>query len=168
MTGEQAGESLEVRERPQRTLQRMAWMYTPLALVALGLFSVSLWNLIAGNIGAIFPAVFLGVVAFALAYQAVTAIRDLRAEPMTTTGEVQRSWSKGAPMLWFVKSHYLRVAGRIFVVGPVTQLEVHEGDVVQVEHWPHTNTVREVRRLQRAPVEPTRDRRRPRATARSR
>lgn len=131
-----------VGENPghRRTLQRMLLMYGPLTLAALALLQVPLFSLLNGTIGAILPLVIVGVVVVALAFQATMAIRDLRAAPLFTRGEIQRSWSKGG-LLWFFRSHFVMVNRQVFVVPPEMWVRVGEGEMVEAHHWPHTRTV---------------------------
>ena len=129
-------------EDPQHhhTLLRMALMYGPLTIGALLVALVPLVSLLEGNGGAVVPLVLLLVVAAALAFQAVTALRDLRSKPMFTRGEVQRTWSKGG-FMWFFRSHFMMVNRQVFVVPPEVFVRVNEGEVVECHHWPHTRTV---------------------------
>ncbi len=123
----------------RRTLQRMALMYTPLTVAAAVIAAISLVSVLDGALGAIIPLVILGAVTLALGYQAITALRDLRSEPMFTRGEVQRAWAKGG-VLWFFRSHYLMVNRQVFVLPPEIWVQLAEGDVVECHHWPHTKT----------------------------
>ena len=129
--------------RHRRTLRRMALMYGPLTIAALLVALVPLASLLDGTGGAVVPLVLLLVVAAALAFQAVTALRDLRAEPMFTRGEVQRTWTKGG-LLWFFRSHFMMVNRQVFVVPPEVWVKVSEGELVECHHWPHTRTVMRV------------------------
>lgn len=133
-------ELIEERRGHRGVLKRAALLYTPGAIVAIGVTSVSVWSLIQGSYAAIFAGFIVGAVAFALTVQATTAIRDLRSEPTFTRGEVRRSWSKGNVLIFF-RSHYLRVERTFFVVSPVVSMAVQPGDIVEVHHWPHTGNV---------------------------
>lgn len=133
---ELAGENAQHR----RTLQRMLLMYGPLTLASLALLMVPVSSLLDGTVGAVIPLTIIGVVVLAVAFQALTALRDLRAEPLFTRGEVQRSWSKGG-LLWFFRSHFLMINRQVFVVTPETWVRVGEGEMVECHHWPHTRTV---------------------------
>ena len=124
----------------KRTLQRMVLMYGPLTLAAIALLMLPLTSLLGGRYGAVIPLVIIIVVILALAFQAMMALRDLRARPLFTRGEVQRSWSKGG-LLWFFRSHFLMVNRQVFVVPPEMWVRVGEGEMVEAHHWPHTRTV---------------------------
>jgi hypothetical protein len=141
-----AGELLEERAGHRRTLVRMALMYTPFAIIGVALVSISLWSLFQGNISAIVPVIILGMIALALVFQALSALRDLRSEPTITTGEVRRTWTKGT-ILWFFRSHYVLIGRNVFDVSPVTHMQVQEGDFLEIKHWPHTKGVITVHRL---------------------
>ena len=133
-------ELIEEQGGHRRILKRAALLYTPAAILAIGVTSISVWSLIQGSYAAIFAGFIVGSVAFALSVQATTAIRDLRSEPTFTRGEVRRSWSKGNVLIFF-RSHYLRVERSFFVVSPVVSMSLQPGDIVEVHHWPHTSNV---------------------------
>ena len=145
MTSE-GGELIQERPAHRRTVIRMALMYTPAAIAVLGVLGISIWSIVQGTFGALIPAVILGLVAAGLLFQSVAALRDLRAEPMTTTGAVRRAWSKGL-ILGFFRSHYVFVDRAVFDISIVAFVQVQEGDVLVVHHWPHTKTVITVHKL---------------------
>ena len=126
--------------RHRRTLQRMVLMYAPLTFAALALLTVPLTSLLDGTAGAVLPLVIIAAVVIALAFQAITAARDLRSEPLFTRGEVQRAWTKGG-LLWFFRSHFVMVNRQVFVLPPEMWVRVGEGEMVECHHWPHTRTV---------------------------
>ena len=131
----------------RRTLVRMAVLYVPLALtcVAVALYSFS--HFLGGAAGAIVPAFFVGIFAFAFTVEGLAAVRDLRsAGPVTSQGMVRRTWSRGG-LLWFFRSHYMFAADTVYTVEPLTSVTVRAGDTVEVDHWPHTKTVVAVRLL---------------------
>ena len=132
LVGENAGH--------RRTLQRMLLMYGPLTLGALALLLVPLLSLLGGTVGAVIPLAIVAAMVVALAFQAVMASRDLRADPLFTRGEVQRAWTKGG-LLWFFRSHFVMVNRQVFVVPPEMWVRVGEGEMVECHHWPHTRTV---------------------------
>ena len=127
-------------EGHRRTLNRMLFMYIPLTFGALALGLVPLQSFLGGRGGAVIPLVIIAVLTLALAFQAVTALRDMRSQPMFTRGEVQRSWTKGG-LLWFFRSHFVMVRRQVFVVPPEMWVQVGEGEMVELHHWPHTRTV---------------------------
>ena len=133
---ELVGENTEHRQ----TLRRMLLMYGPLTLAAIGVLVVPLSSLLGGRYGAVIPLAIIAVVVIALAFQTLMAIRDLRAEPLFTRGEVQRMWTKGG-LLWFFRSHFVMVDRQVFVVPPEMWVRVDEGEMVEAHHWPHTHTV---------------------------
>jgi hypothetical protein len=143
-------EYLEDSTTHRRTIVRNAILYGPFALVGAGLFLHSLSGLLAGSVGALFPAVIIGILTTAFGVEALGALRDLRAEPITTTGKVRRTWSRGG-LFWFFRSHYMYVDKHVFTVHPLTSMSIQAGDTVEVVHWPHTKTVIRVRLLEQAP-----------------
>ena len=139
------GEYLEERADHRRIVMRMAALNAPCALLAASFFALSLVSFLDGAVGAILPMTILGVIAIAFASEATAAVRDLRTPaPVTMTGEVRRTWSRGG-LMWFFRSHYMYVDKTVFTVSPVTSLSVQPGDTVEVEHWPHTKTVIRIR-----------------------
>jgi len=136
---------IEEHEGHRRSVIRTAAIYTPGGVIATGLFLLAFVSLISGNLGAIFASVIMGLIAYAVDYEALSAIRDLRAEPVTTEGQVQRIWSKGR-IAFFGRVHYLMVGRRVFEVTRVAAMQLDDGDRVRIEHWPHTNRVVSVHR----------------------
>ncbi|MEI7926393.1 MAG: hypothetical protein WCI61_09430, partial [Chloroflexota bacterium] len=67
--------------------------------------------------------------------------------PATTRGQVARLWKKSR-FLFAGRVDYMLVDRKLFEVNPISATELHEGDEVIVEHWPHTNVLIS---LQRAP-----------------
>ena len=129
-------------ELPQhrRTVQRMALMYLPLAIAAFLLMLIPLLSLLGGTRGAVVPLVLIVTVWAALTFQAATALRDLRAAPMFTRGQVERRWSKGG-LLWLFRSHFLMVNRQVFVVPTEIFAQVSQGSLIECHHLPHTRTV---------------------------
>jgi hypothetical protein len=139
----------ELGER-RHILLRKVLVYTPLALAFGAVTLAALYYAFTSSLGALVGASIFGLPAFAFAYEALTALRDLRSQPMTTRGTVARMWNKGT-VLWMTRSYYLLVEfpstrgkereQRFFVISPVAYLQLEEGRTVEVEHWPHTNTI---------------------------
>lgn len=144
---------IEERLHHRRVLVRTAALYVPCGIFATVLLVLSLVSLFTGNIGAIFAVVLLGLISFAVDYEGIAALRDLRGHPIDTEGPIQRSWSKGR-FAFVGRVHYLLVERRVFEVNGATALELHEGDRVRIDHWPHTNTVIAVHKLPRTSAGP--------------
>ena len=130
-----------IEERPghRQAILRKVVIYTPGAVVATTLFLYAAISLFS-NFGAIVAVFLFGLIAFAVDYEAISAIRDLRAEPVETTGEIARLWSK-ARIFIFGHVHYVLVGRAVFEVNAISAHELREGDRVRIEHWPHTNTL---------------------------
>ncbi len=139
-------EQLEERSSTRTSIWWKALVYVPGSAITTGLFVFALGGLLGGNAGAIFPVFLLGIIGFALLYEAVAAVRDLRAEPVVTRGEIQRIWKKSR-LLMFGRQDYLLVAGKVFEVGPLAATELSVGDLTAIEHWPHTMRVVSVQRV---------------------
>ena len=134
---------LEERANTRTSVVLRAVILTPTAIVLLLLLGLSASYL---------PASFLAVLVLTLggipaAIEAIAALRDLRATPTTTRGQVARLWKKSR-FLFAGRVDYMLVDRKLFEVNALTATELHEGDEVIVEHWPHTNVLIS---LQRAP-----------------
>lgn len=140
---------LEQHSSDRFPIWRNAFIYTPAALITVGLLVVSVVGLTSGNAGAILPAFLLALIGFALVYESVAAIRDLRSEPIVTEGEVDRVWKK-SKLLIFGRQDYLLVSKQVFEVGPITATELSVGQTVSIQHWPHTMRVISVGRVRSA------------------
>lgn len=138
---------LEERENTRRSVVIRAILLTPTAIVLLTLLGFSVTYL---------PASFLAVFVLSLggipaAIEAVAALRDLRATPATTQGTIRRMWKKSR-FLFFGRVDYMLVGSRLFEVNPISASELHAGDEVIVEHWPHTNVLISLRRVPAGPA----------------
>ena len=140
-------ELLGEMEDHRRTLARMALTYGPLTLALLVYCLFLLTVALDGGVGALILLAIMGVFAFAAAFQLTAALRDLRARPAFTRGEVLRVWTK-SQILWFLPSHFVMIGLRnIFVLRPDVWLQVKEGQILECHHWPHTGSVIRVWRL---------------------
>ena len=132
---------LEERSGSRTSVLLRAALLTPTAIVLLTLLAWSAQHL---------PASFLAVFVLLLggipaAIEAVAALRDLRAEPTTTQGTISRLWKKSR-FLFAGRVDYMLVSGKLFEINPLSATELHEGDEVIVDHWPHTNVLISLRR----------------------
>lgn len=137
---------LEEHSATRNPIWRNALIYTPAAVITVGLFFLSLSGLLSGNAGATLPAILLAMIGFALVYESLAALRDLRSEPVVTEGEVDRIWKK-SKLLIFGRQDYLLVKKQVFEVGPITATELSIGQTVSIQHWPHTMRVVSVGRV---------------------
>lgn len=135
--------------RARRTIVRKAFAFAPIAALFLAATLFALYNMLTSSAGAVVGVVVFGLPAFALTYEAVAALRDLRSQPRVTRGVIARMWNKGT-VLWMTRAYYLLVesagtsSGReqhFFVISPEAYLQLSDGRTVEVRHWPHTNTV---------------------------
>ena len=131
--------TLEERQ-PRRPLMRGLLIYGPLSLpLVLGL-KVGLEALFDGQRGALVPLSLLSVFSAALAYYLIIHALDLRAAPVYTRGPIERRWTKGN-LLFFFRTYFVRVGGRVFAVAPGTYARVEEEEVLELHHWPRTHAV---------------------------
>lgn len=137
---------VEERDDHRRRLLRTVLIYTPGGVIATALFLVAASSLISGNVGAIFATMIVGLIAFAVDYEALSALRDLRAEPTVTEGAIARKWSKGR-IAFFGRVHYVLIGRAVFEVGPVAAAELRDGDQLRIVHWPNTHGVISVHRI---------------------
>ncbi len=121
-------------------IYRRALIFTPLAVASIFAFLFAFNSLIAGNIGAVLGSGVLGIIAFALSFEAVAALRDLRATPIRSAGPTERVWVK-SKFLVFGRTGYLLLNGRVFEIRVDTSMLIEAGQPVTIEHWPHTNLV---------------------------
>ena len=141
---------LEERGARRPVLVRKVLIHAPLAAAFGAVSAAALYYAFTNSLGALVGAAVFGLPAFAFGYEALTAARDLRAQPMVTRGRIARMWNKGT-ILWMTRAYYLLVeqpvaegakpGQRFFVVSHESYLQLEEGRTVEVEHWPHTNTV---------------------------
>ena len=131
---------LEEREDHRAALVRKALIFTPSALFFVGFWLWTVSVLVGGNPGALIGFIVLGAAAFALSYEALGALRDLRSAPTETSGRVQRVWTK-ARFVIFSRTGYMLVDKRVFEIGVDTSMILEPGSRVRIEHWPHTNSV---------------------------
>ena len=131
-----------IEERPldRRLLVRNALIYAPTSFIVLGLLFIAVASAIGGAAGAFFPSAILAVVAFAVVFELIAALRDLRSEPTLMEGEAARIWKK-SKFLFFGRQDYLLVDGKVFEIGAVAATELQAGQQVSIRHWPHTMRV---------------------------
>ncbi len=135
---------LEYNPGTRMTIYRRVALLVPAGILFTIMLAVALMNLP----DTILVVIVFAICALALDVEAVNALRDLPAKPVVTRGKIERRWSKGR-FLFFGRVHYLLIERRLFEVGPVASAELHLGDEVIIEHWPHTNVVVT---LERAPA----------------
>lgn len=125
---------LEERTDSRSTVIRRAILLVPSAAILLSLLATAVAN------QSVLAAIVLVLGGGAATVEAVAALRDLRATPVTTEGTVRRVWKK-ARFLFLGRVDYALVDHHLFEVRADTAFDLREGDQVVIEHWPHTNTV---------------------------
>ena len=121
-------------------LRRKLVLHAPVAVAA---WAVAIWLLLvmlSGNFGAIVGLTIVGIVTAAFSFESVAAYRDLKGEPVTTRGNVNRAWAKGR-FLFIGTVRYVIVRGRVFELRAEAFASLQEDDTVEIRHWPHTNLV---------------------------
>ncbi len=129
---------------------RSALLFTPfLAVVLVALVFIARETVNEGtSAGRVVGLVLVGSVALLLAYQVVQSVRDLFAQPVETTGLVERRWSRADFFLF--RNSYIFVGRDVFRLEPEEFVQVDLGDTVRVLHYPHTSTVEAIEVVQRA------------------
>ncbi len=143
-------EMIEERPLDRRLIVRNVLIYAPTAAIVVSLLLMSLNALfIRGNAGAVLPGFILAVVSFAVVYELVAALRDLRTEPVTIEGTADRIWKKSR-LLVFGRQDYLLVDRKVFEIGALAASELKVGQQVAIKHWPHTMRVVTLERVREA------------------
>lgn len=121
-------------------VQRKALLHAPPAVIS---WAITIWLLqilFGGDKGALVGLSIIVIFTVALTFETIAALRDLRAEPITTQGIIGRTWTKGR-FLFIGRIYYLAVEGRIFQLRRHAFASLQEGDTVKIEHWPRTNVI---------------------------
>ena len=135
---------LEQKPNHRAVLIRRVLILTPMAVIVTALFLVAFGN------RAWVPVVILGLATLAADIEALSALRDLRARPVTTRGVITRLLKKSR-FLFFGRVDYMFIGRTLFEIGAIAASELRPGDEVVIEHWPHSNLVIS---LARPPLEP--------------
>ena len=140
-----------IEERPleRRFLVRNILIYAPTAAIVLTLLAMSVNAIFQGRAGAFLPGFILGVISFAVLYELIAAIRDLRAEPVVLEGTADRIWKK-SKLLFFGRQDYVLVDRKVFEIGALAATELQQGQRLSIKHWPHTMRVITVERIREA------------------
>ena len=142
-------EMIEERPLDRGAIVRNIVIYAPTSAIVVALLGMSINALVGGSAGAILPALILGVIAFAVLYELIAALRDLRAEPVTIDGVADRIWKK-SKLLIFGRQDYVLVERKVFEIGAIAATELQVGQRVSIKHWPHTMRVITVERIRDA------------------
>jgi hypothetical protein len=130
----------EAQRAARSSLIRTTLVFTPLFLLSLAGIAAVMFNLAReGPSGLIVTLVLLCLAASLTGHQSIQSLRDLRSSPRVSTGPVERKWSRAD--LFVLRSYYIYVDRSVFKVTPLIYTELEEGDMVSVNHYPHTNTV---------------------------
>jgi hypothetical protein len=150
-------EMIEERPLDRHLIVRNVAIYGPASALVVLLLFLAAGALFTGRLGAILPTIVLTIVVFAVVYELVAALRDLRAEPVTVEGTTGRIWKK-SKFMFFGRQDYLLVDRKVFEIGRVAATELEAGQRVSIRHWPHTMRVITLERIRE---EQPRRRRRP-------
>ncbi|MEE8422142.1 MAG: hypothetical protein V3S31_05125 [Dehalococcoidia bacterium] len=131
---------LEKRSDHRAALVRKAMIHVPATIGALAISAALFVSLLQGNLGVLIGLTIIGIIGFAVGFEANASLRDLQAEPVTTRGEVLRAWSKGR-FLFIGTIFYVHVGGRVFELERPTFANIENGDTLEIVHWPRTNII---------------------------
>lgn len=119
---------------------RGAVIWTPIFAVLTAL-AVMLLIRALDNGGAWFGFALCGLIGLLSGSLALVHWRDLFAEPIETTGMIQRKWRK-SDFLFFFPGHYVKIGKRVFRVRKDIYLEMPEpGGWMYARHYPHSNAL---------------------------
>jgi hypothetical protein len=153
------GPSVSAGPSKRRLVWLQALIFTPIALLMAGGVVFAAAKISSGETGYVVMLTVTGVLLLVMGYQAVHYIRDLRAEPMSSEGEITKKWTKGNLFFFFMPSYYIAVKGKIYTVTRNQYRGLLEEDMVRIRHYPYTLTVEFVERFDEAekkfvPAEP--------------
>lgn len=133
-------EMIEERPLDRRLIVRNVLIYGPTALVVVSLLILSVASIFDGRAGAFLPGIILAIISFAVVFELIAALRDLRSEPTVTEGVVDRIWKKSR-FLIFGRQDYVLVSRKVFEVGVLSATELKVDQHVSIRHWPYTMRV---------------------------
>jgi predicted RNA-binding protein with RPS1 domain len=110
---------------------RMALVWTPIALIALGISILAVIKIFEGEGGFVLMLVFFGFITLLTGLQASLYLRDLRKQPMEIEGEVVRKWTKANILFFLFQSYFINVDSRV-CEGRVERI-VDEGAYIRLE-----------------------------------
>ena len=128
----------------RRGVVRSAIIHTPLFIIALGVFLTVVVDLVSGD-GSVILLIVFAVVVIVTGYQSISALLDLKAPLVETTGPIKRKWSRSDFFFW--RSYYLHVEKQIFTISRVPHDLLQPDDVVVVKHLPHSGRVEAISRV---------------------
>lgn len=147
-------QKLAQKRRARSSLVRGAIIWVPLFIATALAFLYFLFDeATGGDKGSWFLVVVLLGLGVLFGFQGIQPLMDLFTEPATLTGEVTRRWSRSDSLV--VRSHYIRIDGKqIFRIDRDIHGDVKEGDLLRIEHHPHSATVIDVEKLPKPGAEP--------------
>lgn len=138
--------------RARSGITRSAIVWTPIFVaVAFAFLFFLVDETRGGDRGTWFLVVVLGVLTLLFGFQSVQALRDLRAGTGELEGTVVRRWTRSDSLV--IRSHYIRMEGKI-LRGERFLLEgVEAHDRVRVRYYPHSGVIAALERLPSLPPE---------------
>jgi hypothetical protein len=134
-------------QRVRRGLWRSAIIWTPLFLVAGAAWLFFLADeLTGGERGGWFLIVVLTIFCILFGTQSIQAIRDLRSKPTEVEGVITRRWTRSDSLV--LRSHYLRIEGKLLRGDLDLIADVKAGDFARVRFYPHSAVITDVQKLQ--------------------
>ena len=130
---------MHLREGAHQSVVRSAAIWTPIFITSTAL-SVAFALIALDSPGAWVSFAIAALVALLSGVSALGALRDIYAEPILTTGVIQRKWRKSDAFIF--RGHYILCQKRVFRIPRKIYDELPEvGASVLLEHYPHTSAL---------------------------
>ena len=130
---------MKPREGAHRSVVRSAAIWTPIFIASTAL-GVAFALIALDSPGAWVSFAIAVLIALLSGVSALGALRDIYAEPIQTTGVIQRKWRKSDAL--FFRGHYILCQKRVFRIPREVYDELPEvGAGVLLEHYPHTSAL---------------------------
>ena len=130
---------MKPREGAHRSVVRSAAIWTPIFIASTAL-GVAFALIALDSPGAWVSFAIAALIALLSGVSALGALRDIYAEPIQTTGVIERKWRKSDAL--FFRGHYILCQKRVFRIPREVYDELPEvGAGVLLEHYPHTSAL---------------------------
>jgi hypothetical protein len=127
------------REGARNSVIRSAAIWTPIFIASTAL-GVAFALIALDSPGAWVSFAIAALIALLSGISALGALRDIYAEPIQTTGVIERKWRKSDAL--FFRGHYILCQKRVFRIPREVYDELPDvGAGVLLEHYPHTSAL---------------------------
>lgn len=135
--------------RARRSLIITAAVWTPLFIAAGGALLFFGFDVLANDGdrgGTWFMLVVLSILTFLFATQSVQALRDLAEGKRELVGRISRRWARSDSLV--MRSHYIRIEGKILRGDRMLLAVYAEGDIVSALYYPHSGVLASIERVE--------------------